>query len=75
MTPAASRVYMSGQKTAGSPAMLSITKSATAAPIAVRCVLWRVKRDATRLKSVHRRADEAILRKRMSEGERIMVMA
>ena len=37
--PAASNVQMSGQKTAGSPTMLSITNSATAAPRAVRWVL------------------------------------
>ena len=37
--PAVSSVYMSGQNTAASPAMLSMTKNATAAPIAVRWVL------------------------------------
>ena len=74
-TPAVSSVYIRGQKTAGSPAILSITKNATADPIAVRCVLLRVKRDIMRQNIVQRNAAEAILRNSMSDGERIIVMA
>lgn len=73
--PAKSRVHSSVQNTAGSPAMLSITKNATAAPIAVRWVLERINRDIMSDAIVHRKAVDAILRKRMSDGERIIVMA
>ena len=55
--------------------MLSTTNSATAAPIAVRWVLTRVKCDIPKQKRLHNAAATAILRNITSEGAFIIVIA